>query len=416
MRTLSLLSLLLVACGEPAATPDAGDHDAEKPADTKPEAPAEKMTTETPSDVAAPPADAKKTESGLAYKVLSSGGKSDHPDVTSRVTVHYTGWTTDGKKFDSSLDRKQPATFGLQQVIAGWTEGLQLMAPGDRFRFWIPEELAYRGQPNKPAGMLVFDVELLSYKTPPKAPEAPPDVAAAPADATKTASGLAYKVLKKGPGGDKPTTESMVTVHYAGWTTDGKNFDFSRKRGDNPASFGVGGVIPGWTEGLQLMETGDSYRFWIPPELAYEGKRGPQGTLVFDVDLLSVVNAPPMEPPTDAKSTESGLKYQLLSDPHPSGGTPPDGAKLQVNWVGWLAEGKRGFDSNLGRPPAHPMQQIRMLPGLKEAAYMLHEGEKARFWIPEELAFGGKPNTPKGMVIYDLELIGWDAPMPKDHP
>ncbi|HMG22160.1 MAG TPA: FKBP-type peptidyl-prolyl cis-trans isomerase, partial [Kofleriaceae bacterium] len=77
------------------------------------------------------------------------------------VKVNYTGWTTDGKMFDSSYLRNEAATFGLHAVVAGWTEGIPLMAIGNTMRFWIPQELAYKGQAGKPAGMLVFDVELL---------------------------------------------------------------------------------------------------------------------------------------------------------------------------------------------------------------------------------------------------------------
>lgn len=113
-----------------------------------------------PADVKAPPADAKKTPSGLAYKVIKTGTGTRHPISMSSVTVHYTGWTTDGKMFDSSVARGKPATFPLNRVIAGWTEGLQLMVEGESTRFWIPESLAYRGQ-RPPYGMLVFDVELI---------------------------------------------------------------------------------------------------------------------------------------------------------------------------------------------------------------------------------------------------------------
>ena len=116
--------------------------------------------TAAPPDVKAPPADAKKTATGLAYKVLRPGKGTDHPKPTSNVTVHYSGWTTDGKMFDSSVARGEPATFPLNRVIAGWTEGLQLMVVGEKTRFWIPEGLAYRGQ-RAPFGMLVFDVELI---------------------------------------------------------------------------------------------------------------------------------------------------------------------------------------------------------------------------------------------------------------
>ncbi len=114
-----------------------------------------------PADVAAPPADATVTESGLASKVLEQGTGSERPDANSTVRVHYTGWTTDGKMFDSSVARGQPIAFNLQQVIAGWTEGVQLMVEGEKRRLWIPENLAYKGRPGAPAGMLVFDVELL---------------------------------------------------------------------------------------------------------------------------------------------------------------------------------------------------------------------------------------------------------------
>jgi peptidylprolyl isomerase len=114
-----------------------------------------------PPDVAAPPADTEATASGLHSRVLSAGEGTRHPGPTSRVQVHYTGWTTDGEMFDSSVVRGEPATFGLDQVIAGWTEGLQLMVEGEERRLWIPQDLAYRGQPNRPAGMLVFDVELI---------------------------------------------------------------------------------------------------------------------------------------------------------------------------------------------------------------------------------------------------------------
>ena len=117
-----------------------------------------------PADVAAPPADAEVTDSGLASRVLAPGTGTEHPAADSRVTVHYTGWTTDGAMFDSSVTRGQPATFGLNQVIPGWTEGLQLMVTGEKRRLWIPEELAYKGQQGRPQGMLVFDVELLDIE------------------------------------------------------------------------------------------------------------------------------------------------------------------------------------------------------------------------------------------------------------
>ncbi len=114
-----------------------------------------------PADVATPPADATATASGLASRVLQPGTGTTHPGPRSKVRVHYSGWTTDGKMFDSSVSRGEPISFGLNQVIAGWTEGVQLMVEGEKRRLWIPEGLAYGGRPGAPAGMLVFDVELI---------------------------------------------------------------------------------------------------------------------------------------------------------------------------------------------------------------------------------------------------------------
>jgi len=119
------------------------------------------MTLKAPSDVAAPPADAETTATGLASKVIQAGTGAEHPGPTSSVTVHYTGWQTNGEMFDSSVARGEPATFPLNRVIRGWTEGVQLMVTGEERRFWIPEDLAYEGRAGYPSGVLVFDVELL---------------------------------------------------------------------------------------------------------------------------------------------------------------------------------------------------------------------------------------------------------------
>jgi peptidylprolyl isomerase len=278
---------IAVAC-QPAPAAPAAEPKADEP---KKEAPMSRPgDIAAPADVAAPPPDAEKTASGLASKVLKPGTGSK-PVAEDTVEVHYTGWTTDGKMFDSSVKRGRTAKFPLGGVIAGWTEGLQLMQEGEQRRLWIPEELAYKGRPGKPAGMLVFDVELVKVVKMPPMPKTPEDVAAVPASATKTASGLAYRVLNKGAGGPHPSPSDTVEVHYAGWTTDGKMFDASYRRGET-TRFPLNGVIAGWTEGVQLMSKGDQYRFWIPGNLAYgdtpQRPGMPFGTLVFDIELVSI--------------------------------------------------------------------------------------------------------------------------------
>ena len=100
-----------------------------------------------PLIVKAAPADAEKTASGLASKVLKAGTGNVKPGASDKVTVHYSGWTTDGKLFDSSAKSGKPISFSLNQVIKGWTEGLQLMVEGEKRRFWIPADLAYGENP-----------------------------------------------------------------------------------------------------------------------------------------------------------------------------------------------------------------------------------------------------------------------------
>lgn len=104
------------------------------------------------------------TDSGLQYKVLEAGTGEQHPTATDRVKVHYHGTLLNGTVFDSSVDRGQPIDFGLNQVIPGWTEGVQLMVEGEKTRFYIPSQLAYgnRSVGRIPAGsVLIFDVELI---------------------------------------------------------------------------------------------------------------------------------------------------------------------------------------------------------------------------------------------------------------
>jgi len=246
-----------------------------------------------PPDVSAPPADAKKTASGLAFRILVKGTGTNHPGPHDRVTVEYTGWTADGKTFDSSIPTGEPAQRRVDAVIKGLSEGLQLMVKGEKRRLWIPSDLAYGdnpARPGAPAGPLVFDVALLTFVKVIPPPPTPLDAGEVPADARKTSSGLAYKILAHGTGKTHPTSDDTVVVHYSGWTTSGNLFDSSVVRGQ-PATFPLGSVIKGWTEGLQLMVVGDKARFWIPARLAYgdHPRPGePAGTLVFDVELLAI--------------------------------------------------------------------------------------------------------------------------------
>ncbi|MGH1381980.1 MAG: FKBP-type peptidyl-prolyl cis-trans isomerase [Shewanella xiamenensis] len=104
------------------------------------------------------------TASGLQYQVLNQGSGTVHPKASDTVTVHYHGTLIDGTVFDSSVERGEPIAFPLDRVIKGWTEGVQLMVEGDKYRFFIPSELAYGNRSTGKIGggsVLIFDVELL---------------------------------------------------------------------------------------------------------------------------------------------------------------------------------------------------------------------------------------------------------------
>ncbi|MGE0409604.1 MAG: FKBP-type peptidyl-prolyl cis-trans isomerase [Amphiplicatus sp.] len=245
----------------------------------------------------------KTTASGLQYKILSEGPPDGFsPKASDVVTVEYVGALIDGSEFDSSRAHGAAARFPLDQVIPGWTEGVQLMSEGDRYRFYIPSDLAYgeTGTPNGPIGpnaALIFDVELLDVTDPERnAEEAKKFLAenAGKEGVKTTGSGLQYQIISEGPaGGASPSDANIVKVHYKGTLTDGTEFDSSYARGE-PAEFPLGRVIPGWTEGVQLMSVGDKYRFFIPPSLGYgeqgsrDGSIGPNEALIFEVELLDV--------------------------------------------------------------------------------------------------------------------------------
>ena len=197
MRIKALIVIVVLLAG-------AGVSHAQAPAPGRGSAPP------VPPDVAEPPADAQKSQSGLISKMLSPG-TGEKPLGSDIITVHYTGWTTDGRMFDNSLTRETPPMFPIARVLPGWRECVLLMTVGERRRCWVPEALGYRGMAGRPAGTTVFDIELVETRRAPTVP--PPDVKEPPEDAKRTASGLAYKILRPGNGGRRPAAWQRVVVH-----------------------------------------------------------------------------------------------------------------------------------------------------------------------------------------------------------
>jgi FKBP-type peptidyl-prolyl cis-trans isomerase len=374
-----------------------------------------------PADVAEPPADATKTASGLASKVLTAGTGTDHPSQNDMVKVNYTGWTTDGKMFDSSVAplqpgrKAEPITMSLGRVIPGWTEGVQLMVVGEKRRFWIPADLAYKGRPGAPSGTLVFDIELLDFTPGPKPPA---DVAEAPADAEKMKDGLASKVTQKGTGTAHPQANDGVRVNYSIWQRDGKLLDDSK---DKPALRPVTGLADGWAEGVRQMVVGEKRTLWVPAALAPHGRPGTTPmdvTMVIELlEILAGPKTPPdvKAPPKDATVEKDGLATKVLTK---GTGTvhPTRANSVTVKYAGWTTDGKI-FDSSYSRGEPATFGVSAVIPGWTEALQLMVEGEKRRIWIPENLAYGGKPGAPPGMLVFEVELVKIaDAPAPRGFP
>ena len=238
---------------------------------------------------------------------------------------------------------------------------------------------------------------------------APPDVAMPPADAIRLPSGLASKLVAAGSSTEKPTPTDVVTVHYTAWTTDGKLFETSRRRG-RPLMAPLNRSLPGWRECVPLMTVGETRRCWVPEDLAYRGQAGrPKGMVVFDIHLLDTRRAPNVpppdvkEPPADARRTASGLRYKVL---RPGAGTrkPQAWDRVAVHYTGWTTAG-RMVDSSIARGEPTVMQLDQVIRGWTEGVQLMVEGERTRFWVPEQLAYKGETGTPRGMLVFDIDLI-----------
>ncbi|HET6227692.1 MAG TPA: FKBP-type peptidyl-prolyl cis-trans isomerase, partial [Bacteroidia bacterium] len=250
--------------------------------------------------------DTIKTPSGLKYIIVKEN-KAGETTTGKRVTINYSGFLIGGKCFDSSQDRGQPLTaeVGRGKLFPGLDESLSLLKKGEKAKFIIPSSLAFGergGGPIPPNSDLIMDVEVTDVKEIP----VPVKFDTAGVAPKVTATGLKYFEIKKSGSTQKAEAGKNVKVHYTGYLADGKIFDSSVER-DQPIDFqlGAGMVIPGWEEGIALMNVGDKYRLVIPSQLGY-GEAGrapvipPNAELTFDIELISISDAAqPQDNPGD---------------------------------------------------------------------------------------------------------------------
>jgi len=232
-----------------------------------------------------------KTDSGLVYEVLKEGsGKLPRKDQA--VRMRFAIWSMDGK-FVLSTElqdwyvggmRDEPKLRGIPLKFL--PEAARVMKPGTRLRLEVPAKICFGQQrisANLEAGAVsVWELEMITVQDVPKFRKLDE------AKTKTTDSGLKYEVIRAGEGTRKPSAGNTVEVRYTGWTPEGVMFDSSHARGDT-ATFGLRGVIAGWTEGLQLMNEGGIYLFWIPSAMAYGDRPRPGGPIKPGMDLIFLV-------------------------------------------------------------------------------------------------------------------------------
>ncbi|MEM9669265.1 MAG: FKBP-type peptidyl-prolyl cis-trans isomerase [Pseudomonadota bacterium] len=376
------------------------------------------------------------TESGLQYIVLKSGPEGgESPDINDTATVHYEGrFAESGETFDNSFDRGSPGKFRVSQIIPGWTEALQLMKPGDEWLVYIPSNLAYgeRGRQGIPPDSdLVFRVDLFG-STPDDYPGNEYWDANTPwnpeANGVQTTeSGIQYIALNESVGGDDhPQSGDTVIVDYDGrLASNGARFDGTFDSPD-PLALNVGGVIPAWTEILQLMNAGDDWLIYIPSELGY-GETGtpggpipPNADLRFRIKLNSFFGAQtsdteawetytPWNSDTEGmQKTESGLEYIVLESGPEGGENPTPNSRAMVFYEGRLAENGEIFDSAYERGQHAEFGVTQVIPGWTEALQLMKPGDRWLIYLPSDIAYGDRerPTIPANSdLIFEVQLM-----------
>ena len=242
-----------------------------------------------------------------------------------------------------------------------------------------------------------------------------------------TDSGLQYMILEEGPeGGATPEIDDIVDLNFTGAFKDGKEFDTSYARGRGAAARAPLKLIKPnwWTQALQLMSTGDSYRFFVPPGLAFGesgiGPIGPNEALVYDISLVNVLNpqknleAAEKFLAENAKkegilTTDSGLQYEVLVEGPADGPSPNEASKVKVHYKGTLLDGTE-FDSSYSRgtPAEFPVGGV--IAGWTEALQLMSVGDKFRLFIHPKLGYGETPRPggaigPNDALVFEVELL-----------
>ncbi|MEE9394112.1 MAG: FKBP-type peptidyl-prolyl cis-trans isomerase [Planctomycetota bacterium] len=364
------------------------------------------------------------TKTGLQYCILRKGEGTGHPGMGDSVTCHYRGWLKNGTVFDASYDKPggAPATFTLGRVIPGWNEGLQLMSPGDMFKFTIPWKLAYGEKaqgPKIPAKSdLIFTVDLVSFKDAGANVPMFPVFRAYDKSIVTLQNGMRIKTAKapKDPN-RKIGQHDLIKLHYTFWNKDSAYCDSSRVNGaDRLMSVTAAAFnkrLPFFASFIEQVHPGGVYHVEVPPEICFKGKAAgpmcpPNTTTVWTLEVGQVIPFD-FDPALELHKTESGLEYEVIKKGSADGLQPSIANTVKAHYCGWTKDG-HNFDSSYSRGTSSEFALARVVKGWQEGIPLMKEGAIYRFRIPWKDAYGAKGNPRAGIpaecdLIFYVELL-----------
>jgi FKBP-type peptidyl-prolyl cis-trans isomerase len=245
----------------------------------------------------------------------------------------------------------------------------------------------------------------------------PADVATAPSDAEKTATGLAMKIVTRGTGKLHPKPNDCVRIRYAAWTRSGEKVGASTDDEGGELDC-LRGMTPGLAEAVAKMVVGEQRRLWIPEALAFpvdpndDDQPRRKADLTYDLTLLTILSAPATpralkHASPKARKLPSGVALEIVK--RGSGQAHPDASQqLTMHLSCWTTDGALHESTKFGGKPLS-YRIAELVPGLAEAVQQLVVGDVARAWIPAALAYGNKPkrrSQPAGNLVYEIELVG----------
>ncbi|MEO6598221.1 MAG: FKBP-type peptidyl-prolyl cis-trans isomerase [Planctomycetota bacterium] len=343
-----------------------------------------------------------KTASGLEWGVLAKGRDEPPPGADDIVSVQYTGWLTDGTRFDGTRDAGRAARFIVKSALKGFAEGLQLMAPGAHYKLVVPGDLAYGAHGRPPLvgsdATLVFEIELLDITRMPKWRPANPDAQ------QTTGNGIKWEVIQKGQGAAASPTDG-VSLRFAYWNPAGVLVECSEKNNNQYVSGTMTTLQPQFLRDVVASwRVGEIQRLEVPKQLVENA----QMDTIWEVELVRVNKVPAFRAGNRAKTvtTQSGLLYEVVE--MGTGPSPKMSDIVLVHYTGWLQDGTL-FDSSHARGEPWQSSMRRMMPGWTEGVQLMKVGSTFLFTIPADLAYGASGRPPvipaNATLVFLIELV-----------